>query len=131
MAIHLKIIGILLIMLALIHVIFPKYFKWKEELKTLGLMNRQMMSVHMFFIALIVFMMGVLCLISTNELTETKLGKTIALGLCIFWSVRLFVQLFVYSTALWKGKMFETIVHIFFSILWAYISIVFFLIATN
>lgn len=131
MAIHLKIIGILLILLASVHVIFPKYFNWKQELKLLSLINRQIMSVHMFFIALIVLMMGALCLVATNELTETKLGKTIALGLCIFWSVRLFVQLFVYSTSLWKGKMFETTVHIFFSLLWTYICIVFFLIAIN
>jgi len=125
MELHFKIIGILLMALALIHIIFPKYFNWEEELKSLSLMNKQMMTVHTFFIAVTVFMMGLLCLISTSDLIETKLGKTICLGFGIFWSIRLFIQFFVYSTALWKGKKFETIVHIVFSFLWLYLSFVF------
>lgn len=116
--------------LALIHVIFPKYFNWKKELKSLSLINRQMMTVHTFFIALAVFLMGLLCLTSTAELIETKLGKTISLGLGIFWSTRLIIQFFGYSTELWKGKTFETIVHILFSLLWAYLSMVFLSTAT-
>ncbi|MEO5777106.1 MAG: hypothetical protein ABIQ27_09370 [Flavobacterium sp.] len=125
MEIHFKIIGVLLMALALVHIIFPKYFNWAEELKSLSIMNRQMMTVHTFFIALTVFMMGVLCLTSTTELIETKLGKTICLGFGVFWMIRLFIQFFVYSSKLWKGKKFETIVHIISSILWLYLSFVF------
>lgn len=117
--------------LALIHVIFPKYFNWKEELKPLSLINRQMMTVHTFFIALVVFMMGLLCLTSSIELIETKLGKTISLGLGIFWSIRLFIQFFGYSSELWKGKTFETTVHILFSLFWTYLSVVFLWTATQ
>jgi hypothetical protein len=111
--------------LALIHVIFPRYFNWKEELKSLSLMNQQMMTIHTFFIALVVFLMGLLCLTSSTDLIETRLGKTISLGLGVFWSVRLFIQFFGYSSKLWKGKTFETIVHIVFSIFWVYLSILF------
>ncbi|MGJ3234159.1 hypothetical protein [Marivirga sp.] len=125
MEIHFQIIGILLIGLAFVHLIFPKYFKWKEDLKPLTLINRQMMTVHTFFIALIVFLMGLLCLTSSSDLVETKLGKTISLGLAIFWSLRLLTQFFGYSAKLWKGKTFETVVHIFFSGLWIYMSLIF------
>jgi hypothetical protein len=72
-----------------------------------------------------VFLMGLLCLSSADELIETSLGKKIALGLGVFWSIRLFIQFFGYSADLWKGKAFETLVHILFSLLWAYVSIVF------
>jgi hypothetical protein len=72
-----------------------------------------------------VFLMGLLCLSSADELIETSLGKKIALGLGVFWSIRLFIQFFGYSADLWKGKAFETVVHILFSLLWAYVSIVF------
>lgn len=123
---HLKIIGLILIFLALVHLIFPKYFNWRLELKSLSLINRQMMTVHTFFIALTVFLMGLLCFTSAKEIIETELGNKIALGLGVFWSIRLFVQFFVYSVKLWKGKTFETIVHVFFSGLWIYFSIVFF-----
>ncbi len=125
MEIHFKIIGILFIVLSLLHVVFPKYFNWKEELKSLSLMNRQMMVVHTFFIALMVFLMGLLCLTSATELIETKLGKTISLGLGVFWTIRLIIQFFGYSSMIWKGKRFETIIHILSSFFWAYLSYVF------
>lgn len=128
MLLHLKVIGCLLIMLGFVHIIFPKYFNWREEFNGVSLINRQMMYVHTFFIALVVFLIGLLCLMSPRELIETKLGSQLAFGLFIFWSIRLFIQFFGYSSKLWKSKRFETAVHILFSCLWAYLSIVFFII---
>jgi hypothetical protein len=125
MELYLKIAGIFLIALAAIHIGFPKYFHWKRELHSLSLMNREMMYVHAFFIAFIVLLMGILCLTSTVQLIETPLGKRISLGLGIFWTIRLIIQFFGYSSKNWKGKTFETIAHIIFSILWTYLSIVF------
>jgi len=125
MYLHLKIIGILLTALALIHIVFPKYFNWNKELSSLSLINRQMMSIHTFFIALVVFLMGLLCFTSAAELINTNLGKKISLGLGIFWAIRLLIQFFGYSPELWKGKKFETAMHIAFSILWTYLSIIF------
>ena len=81
MELHLKIIGIILIVLALIHIVFPRFFKWKQELNSLSIMNRQLMLVHTFFIALMVLLNGLLCLSSAPELINTNLGKKISLGL--------------------------------------------------
>lgn len=125
MEIHFKIIGGLLLFLSVIHVYFPAYFNWRTELASISLINRQMMTVHTFFIALIVFFMGLLCLLFSTDLMQTRLGKMISLGLGIFWAIRLFFQFFVYSSELWKGKKFETRMHILFSILWLYMSVVF------
>jgi len=122
MEIQLKIIGALLILLAIVHVIFPKYFNWNQELSTLSLINKQMMQIHTLFIALTLLLMGILCVTSSTELTTTILGKRISLGFGIFWGLRLFVQFFGYSSKLWKGKKFETTVHILFSILWIYLT---------
>jgi hypothetical protein len=126
MEIHFKIIGVLLIALSLVHVIFPKYFNWNKELKSLSLINRQMMMVHTFSIAFTILLMGLLCLTSSKELIYTNLGKKISLGLGVFWAIRLLIQFFGYSTILWKGKSFETTIHIVFSLLWTYLSIIFF-----
>lgn len=125
MELHLKVIGIVLIALALLHVIFPRYFDWKVQLSGLSLINRQMMYVHTFFIALVVLLMGLLCLTSAPEIVGTPLGRKIALGLAIFWLARLVIQFFGYSSELWKGKLFETAVHVVFTFLWAYLSGVF------
>jgi hypothetical protein len=88
-----------------------------------------MMYVHTAFIALAVLLMGVLCLTAPAELVGTPLGRKIALGLAIFWGCRLLVQFFGYSPKLWRGKRFETCMHIAFTILWIYLTAVFVMIA--
>lgn len=125
MELHFKIIGVLLIGLALMHIPFPKQFRWKEELRPLSLLNREMMYVHTLFIALMILLMGFLCLFSSNDLVSTQLGRRVSLGMGIFWVTRLFIQFFGYSSELWKGKVFETTMHILFSILWIYFSVIF------
>lgn len=105
MELHLKITGALLVLLAMLHLIFPRYFKWKVELSSISHINRQMMYVHAFFIAFGVFMMGVLCLTSSNELITTTFGKRIALGLGIFWLTRLLIQFLVTHRFFGKGKV--------------------------
>lgn len=131
MEINLKISGSVLIILALGHILFPRYFKWDEELRPLSLINRQMMYVHAFFIGIAVFMMGLLCVSSTTELIDTPLGREICLGLGVFWLLRLFFQFFVYSTLLWRGKKLETGIHILFSLIWVYLSLIFLMIGAK
>ncbi len=126
MILHLKLIGFLLIGLAFIHAIFPTYFHWKQELSSLSLVNRQLMYVHTFFIALVVLGMGILLIASTDDMIGTKLGQGLALGFGVFWGIRLIFQFLVYSPQLWRGKPFETFVHVAFSLLWTYFTVVFF-----
>lgn len=124
---YLEITGVLLIGLALLHIVFPRYFKWREELRGVSLITRQILHVHTFFIALTVFLMGLLCLTNAREIVTTPLGRRISLGLFVFWFSRLVLQFFGYSSKLWKGKPFETFMHVAFSLLWIYLSVVFLL----
>ena len=125
MELYLKIAGLFLVVLASAHVVFPKYFNWKQELSFLSAVNRQMMYVHSFFIAFGILLMGILCLTSAAQLVETTLGRRISLGLGLIWTARWGIQFFGYSSTLWKGKTFETVMHILLAILWTYLSIVF------
>jgi hypothetical protein len=125
MELHLKFIGISLFLLAWLHAVFPARFEWKKDLQHISLINRQLMYVHTFFIALAVLLMGVLCFTSATELVQTPLGKRVCVGLGVFWGFRLYVQFFVYSPKLWRGKTFETAVHILFVLFWTYLPIVF------
>jgi hypothetical protein len=131
MELHLKFIGILLSFLSLLHIGFPRYFNWKNEFQNVSLINTQMMYVHTFFVAFIVFLMGIFSFFYANEIISTQLGKTISFGFFIFWFTRFIFQFFVYSSKLWKGKTFETIMHILFSIFWSYLSIIYFLVFWN
>jgi len=125
MEVHLKIIGILFMILALGHVFMPKYFNWKTDFSNLSLFNRQMIKVHTFFIALTVFGIGLLSFVEATSIIQTALGQKIALAFGVFWLFRLVAQLFVYSTKLWIGKRFETTMHILFTALWIYTSFIY------
>lgn len=125
MTLQLQLIGALLVVLALLHSAFGWYFDWRREFAVVSLLNRQMMHVHTFFVAFTVGLMGLLCLTSAAELVGTPLGRRVALGLGVFWLARLLIQFFGYSASLWRGKRFETSIHILFSVFWAYLTVVF------
>ena len=59
---QLRLIGFFLVVLALLHAGFFRYFGWRREFAVVSLINRQMMYVHTFFIALAVLLMGLLYL---------------------------------------------------------------------
>ena len=128
MKLQLEVIGGLLVVLALLHAAFGWYFDWRREFAVVSLLNRQMMYVHTFFVAFAVLLMGVLCLTSAAELLGTPLGRRVALGFGIFWLARLLIQFFGYSAVLWRGKRFETIIHVLFAFFWTYLSVVFLLV---
>ncbi len=121
----LKTAGGILVGLAVLHAFFHSYFKWKEELRTITLLTRQIHYTHTFFIALIVLLNGLLYLTCTADLLTTPLGQRISLGFFIFWACRLILQFFGYSSSLWRGKPFETAMHILFSLLWLFLTLVF------
>jgi hypothetical protein len=131
MRLWLEINGALLLALALLHAVFPRRFRWKEELREVSLLTRQILHVHTFFIALAVGLMGLLCLSSADALLATSLGRRLCAGLFVFWLCRLLVQFFGYSSTLWRGKAFETAVHVVFSLLWLNLAACFALAASG
>lgn len=124
-AFHLRLVGVVMVGLACLHVTFPRRFGWTAQLAGLSLINRQLMKVHTFFVGWMVLLMGVLCLTQASELADTTLGKRISLGLGLFWGARWYVQHFVYSPELWRGKRFETGIHVVFSLVWAWMTLIF------
>ena len=92
-----------------------RYFNWRTEFAGIGLINRQLMYGHPFFVAITVLLMGLLCLSWAAELVGTPLGWQMALGCAVFWLARLLIQFVGYSPALWRGKRFKTCVHLLFA----------------
>ena len=125
MEINIKIVGSMLIALSLLHIVLPRYFKWEREMVSVSLITRQILYVHTFFIAFVVLLMGLLCLAYSRELVYDPFGKIISAGLCGFWLTRLIFQFLVYSPKVWRGKKFETAVHVLFSFTWTYFTAVF------
>ena len=126
LALHLRIAGAALVLLALAHVFFPKRFRWKEELERLSLLNRQIFLVHTFFIAaVLVFFGGVSFFLAEELLRPGPLPRGVLLGFTVFWGLRLLVQLFVYDPSLWRGDRFNSAVHVVFTGFWSYLVAVY------
>ena len=128
MELHVQIVGSLLISLSLMHIVIPRYLKWEQELASLSIITKQILYVHTFFIAFVVLLMGLLCLSYSRALVHDPFGRVISLGFFGFWLTRLVFQFFVYSPKVWRGKTFETAMHVVFSFLWLYFSGVFLLV---
>jgi hypothetical protein len=123
---HLRLVGVLQILLAATHLTFSKRFQWREELARLSLLNRQIFLVHTFFVCLILTLMGALCLLAPETLLErTDLSRLILIGFVVFWALRLVFQWFVYDSSLWRGSAFNTRAHFVFTALWLYFVAVF------
>jgi len=123
---HLQITGIMMAALAVLNLALPRYLRWREELAPLSLLNRQVFQVHAFFIALIVALFAALLLTSSNALLEpTRLSRAVLAGLTIFWGMRMLIQWFYYSPALWRGNRVNTAVHCLSSIGWTYMTTTF------
>ena len=123
---HLRIAGALQIALALAHLLFPRRFKWAEELSRLSPLNRQMFHVHTLFICVVLLMIGALSLLAPTALLEpSELSRLVLLGFASFWALRLYCQWFVYDHALWRGRLFETVVHALCTLLWLYLTVVY------
>ncbi|HYU44183.1 MAG TPA: hypothetical protein VEQ84_18695 [Vicinamibacteria bacterium] len=119
---HLQLAGAALILLALLHAGFPRRFKWHEETARLSPLNRQILFVHSFFIAVTLAIFGVLSFVIAASLAApSAVSRTVLAGFVVFWLLRLLTQLFVYEASLWRGNRFNTAMHVLFAAFWTYL----------
>ena len=122
----LRLSGVLIGVLALLHLAFPRRFAWRTELARLSTINRQIFLVHCFFLVLILCMQAALLVTMPGALLDpSPLARALTGALCLFWGLRLLAQWFIYEWDLWRGRPFETCVHVGFTTLWAYLTTVF------
>lgn len=123
---HLRIVGLLLLLLGVSHVFFNRYFRWDEELAGVSLLTRRIFFVHTFFIGLGVALAGAGSLLfAGNLLSPGVLSRAVLAGMTVFWFFRLLAQFFAYDSALWRGNRFRTCVHAAFVMLWCYVTAIY------
>jgi hypothetical protein len=123
LAVHLRIVGILLVLLGLSHAFFSRYFGWERELAEVSLLTRQIFFVHSFFIAMGVVLGGAGSFLCADALLRPgALSRTLLAGMTVFWLCRLLAQFFAYDARIWKGDRFRTVMHVAFSALWIYVT---------
>ena len=120
---HLRLVGVLMAALALVNVFVPRRLNWREELSRVSLLNRQIFRVHTFFLIVVLALSAALLLTCADALLEpTRLSRAILAGLTLFWGLRMLIQWVYYSPAVWRGRFFETTMHVVFSALWIYVT---------
>lgn len=111
--------GLGLLTLSLAHAPIARRLNWREEARRLSPVNAAVFRVHALFIAVTLALMGLPCLFEPSVFLErTRAGAWWTWSLAAFWALRCYCQWFVYEADLWRGKRFETALHVLFSAQW-------------
>ena len=117
--IFLRIAGLGLIALALLHIRIGRHLNWREDVTRLTPVNASIFHVHNFFICLVLVLMGLPCMLDPHVFLEkSRAAAWVSWSIAAFWTVRLYFQWFVYRADLWRGKRMETRVHWWFTFVW-------------
>lgn len=123
LALHLRIVGVLLLVLGISHALFNRYFGWEKELATVSLFTRRVFFVHNFFIGLGVSLAGAGSLLYADSLIHpSPLSRALLAAMTVFWLCRLLAQFFAYDSVIWRGDRFRTWMHAAFTLLWCYVT---------
>lgn len=126
LTILLRVAGAGLLLLAILHVPIGKQLKWIEDTRRLTPVNAAIFHVHTFFICLVFVMMGLPSLLEPEIfLKPTRPGLWLTWSISVFWAIRLYFQWFVYPLELWRGKRMETLIHVWFTLVWAGLATLF------
>ena len=121
--VHLRVTGVLLALLVIVHAFVPGRLRWREELSRLSLVNQQIFEVHTLFIVLVLALSSALLLTSSDALlVPSRLSRALLFGLTVFWGLRMLMQWCYYSPAVWRGNRFNTVAHCLFSGVWVYLT---------
>jgi len=123
LALHLRIVGAIMAILVIVNLAVPARYHWREELSRVSLLNRQIFLAHTVFLILLLALFAALFALYAEALLErTPLSRAVLGGLTIFWALRMVMQWFFYSPAIWRGHRFHTVMHGVFSVAWVYVT---------
>ena len=122
----LRLIGGCLIVQAFAHIHLYKRLKWTKQAALMTPFNAKVFHVHIFFVCLVLVMMGLPIMLEPGLLLEkSRAGAWASWLLCVFWAIRLWCQLFTYDPSWWKGQKFEMAMHRVFTFIWLALAVIF------
>lgn len=90
-----KIGAIFHLICAMTHLLFPRVFKWNDNLRELPINKqeklKQMLNVSNFSTMMFWIMLSYIPLFYSHDLITTQIGKALLTSIVIFWFVRIFV----------------------------------------
>lgn len=122
----LRLAGVGLIVLALLHVPIGRRLKWREDAARMSRLNATVFHVHAFFLCLVLVAMGLPCLLDPHAfLEDSRASAWAAWTMTAFWLARLCCEWFVYDPSWWRGKRFETALHWSCTLAWSLLVLLF------
>jgi hypothetical protein len=103
--IHLAIIGA--------NFALPRKLKVRESLAPMRPILRQIFVVHWVYIVIVLGMFALLCLLFPQDLAGGRgIGRFLSSCLCLFWGLRIVLQLVVYDRAVRRANRFLDAVYL-------------------
>jgi hypothetical protein len=122
----LRIAGVGMIALAIAHIFMSRVLRWREEAARMSPASESVFHVHTLFVCATLVMIGLPASVAPHIFLErTEAGAWMTWTCSVFWLLRRFVQWFVFPRTLWRGKPFETRMHIMFTIIWTGLTALF------
>lgn len=82
------------------HLFFWRIFDWRAELKRLSYLNSGVMQVLNLCLSFVFLLFAFVSLWHTNELLTTSIGRSVAIGIGVFWLFRFILQPMFWGTSL-------------------------------
>lgn len=122
----LRVAGAGTIALAFAHIPMAKVLGWREDAARMSPQNASIFHVHTFFVCVMLAVMGARALFAPQIFIEhTTAAAWLSWTYALVWALRLYVQWFVFPQALWRGKRFETAIHVLFTVIWTALTALF------
>ena len=113
---------------SVLNLFLVKLLHWETELQRAPLLLREVFQVHAWFISITLAIFGALTWRFASEFAhhDNPLACWLAAGIALFWSVRLVLQVFYYSSSHWRGQRGRALVHIALLLLYGGLACVYF-----
>jgi len=82
---------------AVFHLLFWRFFRWKEDLASLSTINRAVMQVLNLCLTFVFLIFSYISIFHSTELLTTRLGKSLLILISAFWVLRAIEQIIFFS----------------------------------
>jgi hypothetical protein len=102
------------LVIAALNLFLVPLLQWKDDLKRMPLLLREVFQVHAWFITITLAIFGIITFRFVDDFAaETNpLSRWLAMGIGLFWVIRTILQVTYYSSSHWRGRLGRTAVHI-------------------
>ena len=106
MEIVIKVGGMYCFAFVVFHLLFWRLFNWREDLRSLSFLNRNIMQVLNLSLTFAFVIFGYISLVHTTELLVTPLGKSLLVLIALFWLARAVEQVVFFKLKHWGSIAF-------------------------